>query len=229
MYNIQKIASIYDEDYAKQYDGLYLYPWITKHEFNIENIERILLQIPHENKKWLDTFCGQAWHFSRFPGTIAKIGVDISSAQLKLAKVRNPDATFIQGDVLDVIFPDNSFDIVTNFWAAYCYLNDFEKIESLLKRVVRWTKKDGSLYFEVLTAEALRIFNLSAYSQKTGFSINSRTPDFTEWSYEDLGGTHNMTSPPLIFFIELLSKSFNQVEAINDRGFMTHLIALGKE
>lgn len=229
MDDFQKISLIYDEDYANQYDGLYLYPWMNKHELNIKNIERILLQTPCKNKKWLDTFCGQAWHFSRFPKTITKIGVDISSAQLELAKIRNPDATFIQGNILDIAFPDSSFNIITNFWAAYCYLDSFEKIESLFKNLVQWLQGDGSLYFEILTAEALKLFNSSAYSQRTGFSVNPRTPDFIRWSYEDSGGTHNMTSPPIDFFIELISKSFSHVEAIHDQGFMTHLIALGKK
>lgn len=229
MSNSQKITSIYNEDYARLYDELYVLTSIAKHEVNAENIERILWQSESDQKAWLDTCCGQAWHFTRGASTVRKIGVDISPAQLELAKLRNPDAEFILGDILEINFPDNSFDLVTNFWAAYCYLDSFESIETLLNKAVRWTKPGGTIYFDVLTGEFLKEFdfNISGFAQQTGFSVIPRTPDFVKWSYHDVGGVHNMTSPPLDFFTDILSKSFNQIET-TEQGTMIHLIASGK-
>lgn len=202
---------------------------MEKHQLNVKNIERILLELPQGNKSWLDICCGQAWHFSKFPRTIKKVGVDISAAQLKLAIDRNPDAVFIQRDISDIVFPDVSFDIVTNLGAAYCYLNSFGKIKTLIKNATKWTKKGGSLYFELLLPEDLKTFNSSPYAKQTGFFVSSRNSDFSEWSYQDVGGQHIMTSPPLEFFVDLLSERFAKVEAEHDFGFMTHLIATGRQ
>lgn len=228
MYIPEHIMSIYSEEYASKYEIFYLCPWIGKHVLNAKNIERILLELPCCDKSWLDICCGQAWHFSQFPNTIKKVGVDISEAQLKLAKDRNPDAVFVRGDILDIAFVDDSFDLATNFWASYCYLNSFNRIKTLLNKTVKWIKKNGSLYFEVLLPEDLKTFNSSLFAKQTGFHASSRNSDFSEWFYQDEGGQHNMTSPPLEFFFHLLIEHFGKVEAKHDSGFMTHLIAIGK-
>jgi len=229
MYGHKDIISLYDDEYASKYENFYLYPWIDKHNLNIKNIKLILIELPQENKKWLDICCGQAWHFSMFPNTIEKVGVDISEAQLNLAINRNPDAVFIHGDILKIAFPEESFDVVTNFWAAYCYLNSFDRITTLVKKAAMWTKKGGSLYFEVLLPEDLKTFNSSLFAKKTGYSVSPRSSDFSKWSYQDAGGKHNMTSPPIEFFVDLLSEFFGKIETEHDSGFITHLIATDKQ
>jgi cyclopropane fatty-acyl-phospholipid synthase-like methyltransferase len=45
------------------------------------------------------------------------VGVDISAAQIALARNRVPGADFIQGDFTELEFPDASFDGVTAFYA----------------------------------------------------------------------------------------------------------------
>lgn len=228
MLTLEEVVSIYNEKYAGCYEALYLSPWKKKHELNIQNLKRIMLDLPGHPKRWLDMCCGQAWHFSRFPAVIEKVGVDISEAQLKLARKRNPDARFIQGNILEIPFPKESFDLVTNFWAAYCYLNSYQLIKQLWKKAIEWTKTGGAIYFEALLPEDLKTFNASNYARRTGFQVEPRNPDFSEWLYRDTGGCHTMTSPPLDFFLTLLSPKFNRVEAWHDGGFMTHVIALGK-
>lgn len=228
MYNPENIISIYDEEYASKYEAFYRHPWISKHELNIKNMKRILSELPQGNKKWLDICCGQAWHFSQFPGTIQKTGIDISEAQLRLATVKNPDAVFIPEDILGVTFQNDSFDIVTNFWASYCYLNNFNKIRTLMEKATKWTKKGGALYFEVLLPEDLRTFNNSPFAMQTGFYVTSRNCDFSEWTYQDIGGQHDMTSPPLEFFVDFLLENFGKVNAEHDSRFMVHLIATFK-
>ena len=234
MYQRQDICKIYREDYASQYENLYLHPWPEKHRTNQININRICSELGNSelgNKhlSWLDLCCGQAWHFSNFPDIETKVGIDISSAQLQRAKNRNPNALFVEADILHVSFDENCFDLVTSFWAAYCYLNSYKQIETLLDRAVSWTKIGGALYFELLLAADLKTFNSSLYAQQTGFSVIPRNPDFSEWSYQDSGGLHVMTSPPLDFFTSFLSKHFHRIEANHDAGFMMHLIATNKK
>jgi ubiquinone/menaquinone biosynthesis C-methylase UbiE len=228
MYDFQKVRKIYREDYAEQYENLYLYPWPEKHKTNLINLNRICSELAHENLSWLDLFCGQAWHFASVPNAITKVGIDISTAQLKRAKIRNPDALFIEADVLEVSLNENAFDLVTAFWGAYCYLNSLKQIETLLGKAVSWTKTGGTLYFELLLPEDLKTFNASLYAQQTGFAVIPRQRNFSEWAYQDIGGLHVMTSPPLEFFTSLLAKHFQQIETKHDAGFMVHLIATNK-
>lgn len=229
MYDPEKISLLYNEQYAKAYEAYYLHPWIDKHELNVVNLKYILDGIERGEKRWLDTCCGQAWHFSVFPdNTIEKTGVDISSAQIKLATRRNPTARFICDDITNVSLPYDFFDIVTNFWAAYCYLNSYDKIAMIISKVIQWTQKGGAIYFEILLPQDLRTFNESPYSHQTGFHVSARSADFSEWYYEDTGGRHNMLSPPIEFFLDRLKGNFCHVKAEHDKGFMTHLIATGK-
>ncbi len=228
MFYREEVISIYDDAYAASYNTYYLAPWIKKHELNVQNIKRIIENLPSAEKRWLDLCCGQGWHFSQFPSNLEKIGVDLSRPQLELARTKNPDSIFIQADVLDVSFRRGSFDLVTNFWAAYCYLNSVSKIKTLVGKAIEWTKEGGAIYFEVLLPEDLKSFNRSQYAREMGFHVIPQEADFSEWSYKDPGGIHNMTSPPLELFRETLSKRFQEVEAKHDTGFMTHVIAVCK-
>jgi SAM-dependent methyltransferase len=228
MYKSEDILALYSENYADQYEDFYLHPWAGKHNLNVFNLRRILKEFPQESVRWLDLGCGQAWHFSQFPSGITKVGFDLSIFQLKLAKKRNPDASFIQADMSAMCLTEACFDLITCFWAAYCYLNSDEKIAQLVRQSVSCTRMGGAIYFEVLLRDDLPTFNQSTYSGRTGFKVNPRTPDFGEWSFRDAGGRHNMTSPPLALFLDILAPRFQHLEAKHDGGFMTHVIAFGR-
>jgi hypothetical protein len=149
-------------------------------------------------------------------------------AQLTLAKRNNPDSSFVCADMSKTVFAALSFDLVTCFWAAYCYLNDSARIAALLQRAICWTREGGAIYWEVLLPSDLATFNDSEYARRTGFSVNPRRSDYGQWSYRDSGGDHIMTSPPLVLFTDLLSPHFAHVEATHDDGFIVHVIAAGK-
>jgi len=227
--NTNNVAFIYNEDYANFYETFYLHPWYEKHKLNLANLERIISSLPNSKILWLDTCCGQAWHFAHFPKSIERVGIDISSAQLRHASRRNPDALFMRGDITSAPVPENMFNLVTNFWAAYCYLNSYKKITSFIENAVRWLKPGGALYFEILLPADLMTFNDSLYSYNTGFRVYLQNSNACRWYYEDKGGRHNMLSPPLKFFEDILANSFDYLESGHDGNFMTHLIALGKK
>jgi ubiquinone/menaquinone biosynthesis C-methylase UbiE len=224
----QKIESIYTDRYAGIYDALYLEPWLNKHRWNIRKISEIISQYPEQGILWLDACCGQAWHFSQFPNRISKIGVDISLPQLRLAKKKNPDAFFLQSDILKVPFKSNVFYLVTCFWGAYCYLDSIKNIGAFLDNAVSWTKENGTLYMEVLLPTMLESFNDSSFAHTTNFRVVPESDNYHTWSYTDCGGKHIMTSPPLEFFTSRLQPFFSIVNAEYDNGFMIHLIASNK-
>jgi SAM-dependent methyltransferase len=223
------VTAIYGSDYAAVYNSLYLKPWKNKHELNARNLTAVLDGLAAPMPDWLDIACGQAWHFSMFQGRARMVGLDLSAAQLALARARVANAAFLQEDVVRANFPRASFDLVTNFWAGYCYLGSQERIAAVLRKAVGWIRGGGALYMEVLLARDLESFNSSHFAGHTGFAVKPRSEDYTEWQYEDVGGRHDMFSPPLDFFIDLLAPEFSAIQARHDSAFMVHLIATGRK
>ena len=227
---VAAVRSIYDEQYARAYPELYLSPWPDKHKRNVAVLGELLDELASAGgvPRWLDVACGQAWHFSALRGRAEMVGVDLSDAQLARARADCPEATFVCADMSAIELPVAGFDLVTNFWAGYCYLRSQARITALLERSVRWLAPGGALYIEVLTGEALASFNSSQYAGRTGFAVTSLSADGCDWEYEDAGGVHQMTSPPLERFIETLRPTFGVVEAYNNGGFMTDLVCRGR-
>lgn len=219
------VTLIYGERYAAEYPALYIAPWRRKHELNATNLSRILAALKPSQPSWLDVACGQAWHFSMFPGRMRMVGLDLSYAQLLRAKRNVPGANFVRANMVRAPFPAASFDLVTNFWAGYCYLGNCERIGGLLRETMRWIRPGGALYMEVLLARDLESFNRSHFSNATGFVVVPRSEDYAAWCYHDTGGRHVMMSPPIEFFLDILTPQFETIEATHDGAFMIHLVA----
>lgn len=221
----QAVRAIYRDDYAAFYPSLYLDPWRSKHALNERNLAALLDRKGEQELRWLDLACGQAWHFSRFPGRARMVGLDLSAAQLARARRNVPHASFIQANMAEAAFAPASFDLVTCFWGAYCYLGSRDRIAALWRKATDWIAPGGALYVEVLLGEDLASFNRSQFAQRTGFTVSPRSDDYSEWAYHDFGGAHAMTSPPLQQFLDIVSPAFRTVEARHDGMFMVHLIA----
>ena len=93
----------------------------------------------------LDLGCGSGIPVDKF--LIEKgyhlTGIDISSAQIKLAKQNLPDGNFIQADMDEINFPDSSFDAVVSFYAIFHIPR--EEHRELLAKCFRLLKKGGYL------------------------------------------------------------------------------------
>jgi predicted TPR repeat methyltransferase len=220
-------VDIYGEAYARNYGALYIDPWRAKHALNVRNLEELLSCHAGPMPAWLDLACGQAWHFRQLPGKARMTGLDLSEAQLRQARLHATDANFVCADVLRPPFAARSFDLVTNFWAGYCYLGGEVAIGSFLDVACSLLRPGGALYLEVLLAEDLASFNLSNYAARTGFRVEALTADYVNWAYDDHGGRHVMTSPPLAFFEARLAGRFAAVQCVHDGGFLVHLRATG--
>ena len=204
-------ADIYDESYAPEYGRLFVeHPfWQPKRAFNRAAVAALLRPLD----LWLDTCCGQGWHLAQFPQH-RRVGLDASAAQLERARRRNPGVSFIHADLSEYEFPGGErFDLVTQFWSSYSYLNDEAKIRGWIDKLVRWTAPGGALYLELTMPESLEAFNASAFSQETETRVVVQSRDGVRWQYHDPGGIHQMMSPPLEFFVELVAPHFLQVES----------------
>jgi SAM-dependent methyltransferase len=221
--------AIYDDAYAGSYASLYLDPWPAKLETNRRILATLLPQSVRRNGRWLDLCCGHAWHFSLYPEMKNRTGIDLSSAQLKIAQVNNPEAVFLCADVLKPTLAPASFDLVTCFWGAYCYLDDVGRIAEFLERVLEWTAPCGAVYLELLVPDVLAGFNASEFANRTGFRVEPRSPGYGRWAYSDAGGRHLMTSPTCAWFVDLLKPHFTDLQVHDDVGFMSHLVAIGRK
>jgi len=102
----------------------------------------------------LDIGCGAGIPIAR---TLARrfhvTGIDISGEQIRRAQMNVPEGTFIQGDIMSVIFPPAGFDAAVAFYTLF-HLPREEQPE-LLKRIYTWLKPGGYLLATVTSfAEA---------------------------------------------------------------------------
>ncbi|MGZ4334250.1 MAG: class I SAM-dependent methyltransferase [Gaiellaceae bacterium] len=76
----------------------------------------------------LDVACGTGFLTERLRGDV--VGLDQSARMLREARRRLPDGTFVQGDALELPFPDGAFErIFTSYF--YCHLVDEERTRFL--------------------------------------------------------------------------------------------------
>ena len=217
---------IYGERYVQPYAALYIdHPlWEPKLRCNVALLSRLLKPLGN----WLDTCCGQGWHLAQFPGH-RRMGIDVSASQLEQARLHNPGVPFIQADITDYELPEGQrFDLVSNFWSAYSYLNDEDAIRELVEKLVRWTAPGGALYLELTVPELLEDFNDSEFAAETGARVELQSPDGVRWNYRDAGGVHRMTSPPLEFFTGLIAPHFAGTDHSVVVRTIRQLVAWGK-
>jgi SAM-dependent methyltransferase len=76
----------------------------------------------------LDIACGTGFITQHLPGEV--VGFDQSTSMLELARSRVPNATFVEGDALELPFPDRSFGrIFASYF--YCHLVEEERVRFL--------------------------------------------------------------------------------------------------
>ncbi|MAI42103.1 MAG: hypothetical protein CMP95_06570 [Gammaproteobacteria bacterium] len=210
---------LYTDHYAYCFEHLYTRPWAAKHQVNLSTLERLL----HcRSGVWLDTFCGQGWHFANTGSHMQKVGIDRSSAQLAIAQKNNPNCFFIKADLGKSLLKNSCADLITNFWGSYCYLADVESVINFFSSACTAVKSDGALYWELLQIEDLQTFNSSRFAEEAGARVQEISG--FHWTYTDAGGRHEMISPSLDFFLEVASIYFAKVNHWHDQHFMTHLV-----
>ena len=72
----------------------------------------------------LDVACGTGFLTKHLPGEV--VGLDASERMLELARVRAPQATFVQGEALSLPFEDGEFErVFTSYF--YCHLEEGDR------------------------------------------------------------------------------------------------------
>ncbi|HUG15101.1 MAG TPA: class I SAM-dependent methyltransferase, partial [Thermomicrobiales bacterium] len=84
---------------------------------DLELLDDLAARLP-DGASVLDLGCGAGVPVAqRLAGRLLVTGVDISAAQIALARQLVPDATFLQADMTALDFPDGAFDAVVSFYA----------------------------------------------------------------------------------------------------------------
>jgi SAM-dependent methyltransferase len=122
---------------APPYWAQHFEPWFSP------MYQTVLKQLELSDKdKLLDAGCGSGLFIHLAIGTGAEIiGLDAAQGLLELARLRNPQISFLQQDLETMPFKENTFDVVTGF-NSYQYACSFG---NALKEATRVLKPGGRL------------------------------------------------------------------------------------
>jgi SAM-dependent methyltransferase len=110
---------------------------------DVPRVERLLSLLP-ERAEVLELGIGAGVRASLLLAADARLtGVDVSAAQLGRARQSLPAARLVQADLLEVDFPDSSFDAVCSFYVLNNGPRD--ELRLLLRRAARWLRPGGYL------------------------------------------------------------------------------------
>ena len=132
-----------------------------------EHQTRYRFSLPHvRGCRVLDAGCGVGWGSALLVQAEASevIGVDLDPEAVEDARRRVPAATFVVGDLLDLPFEDDSFDVVVCFEAIE-HTGDTERTLDQLSRVLR---PNGLLFVSSP--------NPAVYPPGNPFHLNEETP-----------------------------------------------------
>ena len=103
-------------------------------------LARLLGLIP-EDGMVLDVGCGAGLIAAEITTRARVVAVDISAAQLELAKRNAPDAMLVRADVGEVAFEPGTFDAIVAFWSLIHVPRESHR--SLIARIHAWLKPGG--------------------------------------------------------------------------------------
>ena len=97
------------------------------------------------SKSILDLGCGEGTRLNWIVKNTKKdgVGVDISTRAIKMARKSYPKIKFLEGDLENLDFKDNSFGLV---YSTYV-LEHLADAETMIKEAIRVTRKGGHLVF----------------------------------------------------------------------------------
>ena len=133
IYSIQIPSEDY-ENSSKYYDFI-LNPFINHIRKAVAN-----WVIKNQPENILDIGCGTGKQISLLPKDMNIIGIDLSSAMLKIADKQAPGKC-MQGDAVNLPFEDDKFDLIISQFALH--EKDTDTINMELKEVSRLLKPNG--------------------------------------------------------------------------------------
>lgn len=214
----EKIKELYDEEYARNYDQRFIFDKDYKHvaDFELEILSKLL----GNSNSWLDVGCGTGYFMSKFPN-VKRGGMDLSEGMLTVARERNKTALFLeQGDFRRTREDwNNSWDLVTCMWCAYCYVESMSEINRVMQNLSDWTATGGICFLPICDLEDVLFGRVELPHHDPDIKIFGG-PKFVNgvvWSYIDNlhnKNHENLLSPHIEYLIKLFKESFVRVETV---------------
>jgi len=132
-------------DAAKYYDKIYSF---KDYEQEASKITLVIEQrLQSEGRRMLDVACGTGKHIEYLKDEFDVEGLDVSREMLDIARVRNPNVTFHQADMIDFDL-DKKFDVITCLFSAIGYTKTFELARRAIACMSRHLVTGGLLIIE---------------------------------------------------------------------------------
>jgi ubiquinone/menaquinone biosynthesis C-methylase UbiE len=132
-------------DAAKYYDKIYSF---KDYEQEASKITLVIEQrLQSEGRRMLDVACGTGKHIEYLKDEFDVEGLDVSREMLDIARVRNPNVTFHQADMIDFDL-DKKFDVITCLFSAIAYAKTFELAARAIACMSRHLVAGGLLIIE---------------------------------------------------------------------------------
>jgi SAM-dependent methyltransferase len=130
---------------AKYYDSQY--SW-KKYDEEAKYLDLVINKFKKSNGfEMLDVACGTGSHIKYFNGKYKVTGLDYNQEMLNIAKEKNPNINFFNGDMINFKIK-NKFDIIVCLFSSISYLNSYSKLEKCIKNFVNHLKPGGIVIFE---------------------------------------------------------------------------------
>lgn len=150
----------FDEDYVK----LYAHRDEQEAELAVSLIERTVELAPEE--RVLDAPCGSGRHARAFARRgCSVVGLDLSRPLLDLAARKRDRIRYVQGDIRQLPFRPEVFDLVTNLFSSFGYFQEDSENAAVLAELARVCRRGGRLVFDYFNADHVRA-NLVARSER---------------------------------------------------------------
>lgn len=113
----------------------------------------------------LDLACGAGRHARLLCDRWWTVGLDLSSALLRVARRESPDAPYVRADMRELPFAAESFDLAVNLFTSFGYFEDDLAHAQVLKCVGAATRRGGTFVLDFLNPDEVRR-NLVAYDER---------------------------------------------------------------
>jgi ubiquinone/menaquinone biosynthesis C-methylase UbiE len=111
-------------------------------------LEKIIKRhLKTKGKELLDVACGTGLEDSYLKKNFCVTGLDLNPGVLRIARERNPEITYVQGDMRDFRL-STRYDVITCF-DAMCYLQNYKELRSALENFYCHLKSGGLLIFYI--------------------------------------------------------------------------------
>ncbi|KAF9064761.1 S-adenosyl-L-methionine-dependent methyltransferase, partial [Rhodocollybia butyracea] len=148
-------------------------------------IEKLAKSLP-EGGKVLELGCGAGRPATQMLVGLGfdVLGVDISFAQISLAKQYVPSAQFMQSDMMALNFKPGSFDAVMGFYSLFHLPRDEQG--PMVKKMIGWLRPGGWLLFNLHVGEGdvMRDDWMGAKMFSTGLGIEGNDKMLEEYGAE---------------------------------------------